>query len=179
MVRCMRILCFFAAAVFLFYQNTAHSERLAKQANLGRTVLSKKHHNNIVRATLHGAHKEHQAQNAFNLPDLHALAISPAISRSILTVTAYTSKKHNKHHKKKVLTASSTSPEEGAVAVSRDLFKKGWKFGKRIYIRHHGIFTITDLMHSRKVKWIDIYMDKKVQAIQFGKKQLEVLLLDV
>jgi len=97
----------------------------------------------------------------------------------MLTVTAYTSAKRRRHSKKKILTASCTKPAEGAVAVSRDLFNQGWKFGKRIYIRHHGIFTITDLMHSRKVKCIDIYMDKRVQAIQFGKKQLEVLLLDV
>jgi len=166
---------FFAvASVFLFYQNTAHSERLASL---------KKYENKISRSSSRRKSKSHQLHDGFTLPDLHALTVSPAVSRSILTVTAYTSphisSKHRKHHKKKILTASHIKPEEGAVAVSRDLFNQGWKFGKRIYIRHHGVFTITDLMHSRKVKCIDIYMDKKTHAIEFGKKQLEVLLLDV
>jgi len=154
------------ASVVYFYQKTTQLESV---------VASTESENNKLRLALDQAHDEAARQAAARPP-----------SDIMLTVTAYTSppvkhhpKKRHAKPPKKILTASGTKPIKGAIAVSRDLFEQGWGFGKKVYIRDQGIFTITDLMHSRITKTIDIYMDTKDDAIQFGRKQLEVLLLDV
>jgi 3D (Asp-Asp-Asp) domain-containing protein len=41
------------------------------------------------------------------------------------------------------------------------------------------VFTITDLMAQRKTKSVDIYMNDQGRATEFGKRQVEVVLLDV
>lgn len=105
--------------------------------------------------------------------------IADPIPNKMLTVTAYSAAELLQSEEQQLLTASLTKPKEGAVAVSRDLFKQGWVFGKKVYIKDHGIFVITDLMGSSKNKSVDIFMNDHGRALQFGKRQIEVVLLDV
>lgn len=105
--------------------------------------------------------------------------IADPIPNKLLTVTAYTAVELTQSEDQQLLTASLTKPKEGAVAVSRDLFKQGWVFGKKVYIKNHGVFVITDLMGSSKNKSVDIFMNDHGRALQFGKRQIEVVLLDV
>jgi len=105
--------------------------------------------------------------------------IADPIPNKMLTVTAYSSDELREYPGQELLTASSTKPKEGGIAVSRDLFQQGWVFGKKVYIKNHGVFVITDLMADRKTKWVDIYMNDQDRALQFGKRKIEVVLLDV
>lgn len=105
--------------------------------------------------------------------------IADPIPNKMLTVTAYTAVELREYPEQQLLTASMTKPKEGVVAVSRDLFKQGWVFGKKVYIKNHGVFVITDLMGNSKSRSVDIYMNDQDRALQFGKKQIEVVLLDV
>lgn len=75
------------------------------------------------------------------------------------------------------ITAYNTRVRPGIIAVSRDLFDKGWTFGKKVYIKSLGVFTIEDLMAKRKTNQIDVFMPKTTQAISFGRKNLEAHLL--
>jgi 3D (Asp-Asp-Asp) domain-containing protein len=105
--------------------------------------------------------------------------IADPVPNKMLTVTAYTAEELTQQPGEQLFTASSLKPHEGMVAVSRDLFNQGWVFGKKIYIKNHGVFTITDLMAQRKTKSVDIYMNDQGRATEFGKRQVEVVLLDV
>ncbi|MFP5222724.1 MAG: 3D domain-containing protein [Acidobacteriota bacterium] len=105
--------------------------------------------------------------------------IADPIQNKLLTVTAYSCVELREYPEQQLLTASLAKPKEGAIAVSRDLFNQGWVFGKKVYIKNHGIFIITDLMGNSKTKHVDIYMNDQDRALQFGKKQIEVVLLDV
>jgi len=60
----------------------------------------------------------------------------------------------------------------GQVAVSRDLFRNGWTFGKRVYIEGHGMYVIADLMNKRHKGAIDIFMYEKDRALRFGKRKV-------
>jgi len=102
----------------------------------------------------------------------------PALNK-VCTVTAYSPVELIQQPGEQLFTANMSKPKEGMVAVSRDLFKHGWVFGKKVYIKNHGIFTITDLMGQSKSKSVDIFMDDQGRALQFGRKQIEVVLLDV
>ncbi|WP_051261624.1 3D domain-containing protein [Desulfovibrio inopinatus] len=95
-----------------------------------------------------------------------------------LTVTAY-SPRPQETDDTPGITASNTRVREGIVAVSRDLFRQGWVFGKKVYIKNHGVFTISDLMNKRKQKSMDIFMHNTNKALEFGRRKLEVILLDV
>lgn len=95
-----------------------------------------------------------------------------------VTVTAYSARKVETDDTP-TITASMTKVREGTVAVSRDLFNKGWVFGKKIYIQGYGIFEINDLMHSRYTERIDIFMWSTNKAYNFGKKNLVAALLEL
>lgn len=76
------------------------------------------------------------------------------------------------------LIAASLKPvREGTIAVSRDLFRAGWVFGKKVHIEGYGIYTINDLMNKRFEKRIDIFMWSYSDAISFGKKEAIATLL--
>jgi 3D (Asp-Asp-Asp) domain-containing protein len=98
-------------------------------------------------------------------------------NRRILTVTAYSPRKCETDSDP-FITATNNRVRAGIIAVSRDLFDKGWVFGKKVYIKNMGIFTIDDLMASSKRQQVDIFMHDTGKAVQFGKKQLEVYLLE-
>ena len=103
-----------------------------------------------------------------------------------LTISAYTPSV-NECDSDPHITSSMNRVRLGIVAVSRDLFKEGWVFGRKIYIKNYGIFVIDDLMgKTKKVKGkkvpikqsIDIFMWNKKEARKFGIKKLDVALLD-
>jgi 3D (Asp-Asp-Asp) domain-containing protein len=94
-----------------------------------------------------------------------------------LTVTAY-SPRRKETDSTPGLTATNSRVRPGIVAVSRDLFDNGWVFGRKVYIKNYGVYTIDDLMHERKTDQIDIFIPDTRQALQFGRKELEVYLLD-
>ena len=94
-----------------------------------------------------------------------------------LTVTAY-SPERNQTDDTPNITATNNRVRPGIVAVSRDLFDKGWVFGKKVYIKGMGIFTIDDLMHQRKRNQVDIFMPDTSQALEFGRQQRDVYLLE-
>lgn len=96
----------------------------------------------------------------------------------VLTVTAY-SPRIRETDDSPTITATNRPVRHGIVAVSRDLFKAGWVFGKKVYIKNYGVFTIDDLMASSKRNQIDIFMFDTEQAINFGRKRLEVHLIDL
>lgn len=93
-----------------------------------------------------------------------------------LVVTAYTAD-ISETDASPFITASNTRVREGIVAVSQDLFAKGWVFGKKVYIVDEGVFTIEDLLHKRKRNQLDIFMNNKRKALHFGRKKLKVFLL--
>lgn len=105
--------------------------------------------------------------------------IADPVPNKVCTVTAYSPVELTQEPGQQLFTANMSKPKEGMVAVSRDLFNHGWVFGKKVYIKNHGVFIITDLMGQSKSKSVDIYMDDQGRAMQFGKKQIEVVLLDV
>lgn len=74
-------------------------------------------------------------------------------------------------------TASQGKVRRGIVAVSRDLFDQGWVFGKKVYVKGHGVYEIADLMSKRYTKRMDIFVPDSNEAKRFGKKQATVALL--
>lgn len=65
----------------------------------------------------------------------------------------------------------------GQCAVSRDLLKQGWSFGKRVYVQGFGVYTISDIMNARFTKRIDIWTgDNEKQDKRTG--VLAVLITD-
>ena len=73
--------------------------------------------------------------------------------------------------------AFNTSVIVGDCAVSRDLFKRGWKKGYYVMINEKFIVRINDLMPPKKRKHIDIVFKNKKQAYHFGKKFKKVKLI--
>ncbi len=100
----------------------------------------------------------------------------PPVDITYVTVTAYTPSVEecddNPEH-----TAIMTKPTPGTIAVSRDLLEAGWTFGKRVWIKNHGVFVINDLMNTRHSKQIDIVMFDKKQAVRFGKRESIAVLI--
>ena len=74
------------------------------------------------------------------------------------------------------LTASGTTVKKGIVAVSKDLYRKGWTFGKRVSINDK-IYVIADILPSRK-NGFDIFMHSYKNAKQYGIQNHTVVLLD-
>ncbi len=94
-----------------------------------------------------------------------------------VTVTAY-SPRMRETDSTPFITATNRPVRQGIVAVSRDLFKAGWVFGRKVYLKGLGLFTIDDLMAPEKRNHIDIFMDKTSAALAFGKRTLQASLID-
>lgn len=93
-----------------------------------------------------------------------------------LTITAY-SPTVAECGSNPTITASQSTVRPGIVAVSRDLFAQGWVFGKKVYVKGHGVFEIADLMGKGHSKRVDIFIPDTDEAKRFGKKQTTVALL--
>jgi len=119
---------------------------------------------------------QYATQNAKDISSLTDMMEIRDITNA--TVTAYTPSKEECDNDPEI-TASMRKVKPGTVAVSHDLFKSGWVFGKKIYIENLGIFEINDLMNRRWNKRIDIVMFDKKQARKFGKKNKAAALLQI
>jgi len=88
----------------------------------------------------------------------------------LVTVTAYTASKRE-CDTDPGNTATMETPVPGwTAAVSRDLLRDGWVFGSRVWIEGVGVFEISDVMHSRFERRIDVLVGTKKQARKFGAK---------
>jgi 3D (Asp-Asp-Asp) domain-containing protein len=93
----------------------------------------------------------------------------------IVEVTAYTASKAECDADPHI-TASLQPPRPGTVAVSRDLFNMGWTFGKRVYLIGLGPYIINDVMNQRYQMRVDVFMDHKRAAKEFGVRTTEAIL---
>lgn len=72
-------------------------------------------------------------------------------------------------------TAIMRKPKSGrTVAVSRDL---GAYLGSKIYIEGMGVYVVEDLMNRRFGTSVDIFVNSKKEALQFGRRKLVVVFL--
>jgi 3D (Asp-Asp-Asp) domain-containing protein len=93
-----------------------------------------------------------------------------------VTITSYTASRWETDETPD-RTAIMIKPRVGMVAVSRDLFRDGWTFGKRVYISGYGVFTIGDLMAARHKESIDIFVHKRQDALQIGRSMARAVLI--
>jgi 3D (Asp-Asp-Asp) domain-containing protein len=85
-----------------------------------------------------------------------------------VTVTAYSATPQETDEDPYV-TASGKRVQRGIVALSRDLEKELMvKFGDRLILVGIGIFIFEDRMHIWKTRQVDIYMQSRKAALQFG-----------
>jgi 3D (Asp-Asp-Asp) domain-containing protein len=97
-------------------------------------------------------------------------------STVLLDVTAYTAA-DDENGGYGDMAASNKRVRPGTVAVSRDLFKQGWRFGKKIHIHGMGTYVINDLMSRHQRRKIDVFLTDRGKALQFGVKQKKITLL--
>lgn len=95
-----------------------------------------------------------------------------------VTVTAYNAERCQTDADPDIA-ASMRRVRPGTIAVSRDLFDKGWVFGRKVRIEGLGIFEINDLMAARHDKAIDIFLGSNQQANAFGKRRTRAALLNI
>ncbi len=96
-----------------------------------------------------------------------------------LTVTAY-SPEVKQTDSTPYMTAIMVKVRTGQIAVSRDLFKNGYTFGKKIYIEGMGVYVIADLMHPRWTKRVDIFVWTRKRARKIGiKYNVQAVLLNL
>lgn len=88
-----------------------------------------------------------------------------------VTVTAYSPTPEECGSGDPYRTASTKKVRPGIIAVSRDLFDQGWVFGKKVYVKDHGVFEIADLMSKKYKKRMDIFFPDTDDAKKFGIKQ--------
>ena len=97
---------------------------------------------------------------------------------STVTVTAYNADPAQTDADPEIA-ASMRRVRPGTVAVSRDLFNKGWVFGRKVRIEGLGIYEINDLMAARHDKAIDIFLGDNQKAQAFGKRRTQAALLSI
>ncbi|OIN98953.1 MAG: hypothetical protein AUJ49_12205 [Desulfovibrionaceae bacterium CG1_02_65_16] len=97
---------------------------------------------------------------------------------ALVTVTAYNAEPMQTDSDPNVA-ASMRRVRPGTIAVSRDLFDKGWVFGRKVRIEGVGIFEINDLMAARHDKSIDIFIGNNQQCQAFGKRHIRAALLSI
>lgn len=107
-----------------------------------------------------------------------------------LTVTAY-SPRRRETDSTPFITASNKRVKEGTVAVSQDLFWKGWTFHRKVFIQcstgkkgfqeakrgECGIFEIYDVMDKDIEKSIDLLFFSTKKAYRVGRRTRSVILL--
>ncbi len=97
---------------------------------------------------------------------------------AMVTVTAYNADPAQTDSDPEIA-ASMRRVRPGTIAVSRDLFDKGWVFGRKVRIEGLGIFEINDLMAARHDKSIDIFICSNRACQVFGKRQTRAALLNI
>ncbi len=115
---------------------------------------------------------------AQEIDDMRAELGARVGSRSrTLAVTAYTASP-DETDESPVLTASNRPVRLGTVAVSQDLYKNGWSFGKKVYIDSLGVYEINDLVGSQHKRRIDVFMNDRTKALRFGIQSRKITLLE-
>jgi len=111
--------------------------------------------------------------------DIHGLKDTYHLGQSVrATITAYTDNpRENMGAGKPVGTAIGTRIRPGIVAVSRDLLRSGWEYGKKVYIEDLGVFIIEDTMSPRFSKRIDIAVSDIRHAQKIGKRPGRLVVL--
>ncbi|MDT0641770.1 hypothetical protein RM553_02895 [Zunongwangia sp. F363] len=95
-----------------------------------------------------------------------------------VTVSAYNSLHYQAEGDPNITAWGDTlKPGDKAIAVSRDLMRKGLDYNTRVKIEgFEGEFLVKDKMHYRWKNKIDIYMGENVKkAKKFGRKKLEIV----
>jgi 3D (Asp-Asp-Asp) domain-containing protein len=90
-----------------------------------------------------------------------------------INITAYT-----KYESGGDISAKGNKLRPGHIAISQDLLKKGWTFGKKVHIKDVGIFIIEDTMPKKWKNKLDIYMLCPKKAKEFGLQTKNVKLLN-
>jgi 3D (Asp-Asp-Asp) domain-containing protein len=94
-----------------------------------------------------------------------------------VTATAYNSHKNQTLGNPRVAAWGDTlKPGIKAIAVSRDLLDSGLTYGVRVNIEGlPGEYMVTDKMHRRWTKKIDVYMGDDIdKALEWGKKTVTI-----
>lgn len=97
---------------------------------------------------------------------------------ALVTVTAYNAEVSQTDSDPDI-TASMRRVRPGTIAVSRDLFDKGWVFGRKVRLEGIGIYEINDLMAARHNSAVDIFIHSNSQALAFGKRRIKAALLSI
>lgn len=97
---------------------------------------------------------------------------------AVVTVTAYNADPAQTDSDPDIA-ASMRRVKPGTIAVSRDLFDRGWVFGRKVRLEGIGIFEINDLMASRHSRAVDIFIHSNSQALAFGKRRIKAALLNI
>jgi 3D (Asp-Asp-Asp) domain-containing protein len=134
---------------------------------IGHTILPSLENAYLDRLTLQG--RVTQVEKEISKLQEHRIAY--------VTLTAYNAEV-SQCDADPLINAAMKTVREGDVAVSRDLFKRGWVFGRKIYIPGIGIKVINDLMNKRYTNSIDIFMWNKDAAKKFGRINGEAYLID-
>ncbi len=87
------------------------------------------------------------------------LTCSPSFGESV-HATAYA---ENPGH-----SASGAKLRRGTIAVSQDLLRCGFSFGKHVLIEGVGECIIVDVMPKRWHRRIDVWMPSRKEALEFG-----------
>jgi 3D (Asp-Asp-Asp) domain-containing protein len=97
---------------------------------------------------------------------------------ALVTVTAYNAEVAQTDADPDIA-ASMRRVKPGTIAVSRDLFDRGWVFGRKVRLEGLGIFVINDLMAARHDKAVDIFIGSNAQCVAFGKRRIRAALLNI
>lgn len=97
---------------------------------------------------------------------------------ALVTVTAYNADPAQTDSDPDIA-ASMRRVRPGTIAVSRDLFDRGWVFGRKVRLEGIGIYEINDLMAPRHSRAVDIFIHSSSQAQAFGKRRIKAALLNI
>jgi 3D (Asp-Asp-Asp) domain-containing protein len=97
---------------------------------------------------------------------------------AVVTVTAYNNDAAQTDSDPDIA-ASMRRVKPGTIAVSRDLFDRGWVFGRKVRLEGMGIYEINDLMATRHNRAVDIFLYSNSQALAFGKRRIKAALLNI
>lgn len=122
-------------------------------------------------------HRPPTVVQSFSHIPLHFHDPEPSIlfPSHVCTVTAYTANSTENGGSAK--TASGANLHKGGVAVSRDLKKQGWSFGRMVHIHGLGKFVINDVMGPKHRKTLDVFVATKKEAYHIGRRVMSVTLL--
>jgi len=97
---------------------------------------------------------------------------------ALVTVTAYNADPAQTDSDPDI-TASMRHVRPGTIAVSRDLFDRGWVFGRKVRLEGLGIFEINDLMAARHNHAVDVFIGSNSACVAFGKRRAKAALLNI